>query len=542
MATSFIVTIVISVIISAVFIWFQFKFFKETKEYRELFQNFFGRKQPYAIYQRTVGNEGIPQLEQVGYDESDLNNLIKEINHYIYKTKGTTDFATIQNKVERKLNMRYDQSTARLAFPTYLGLMGTFLGVFMGILMFVFGFDDAGNVSDASIKNLMIGVLVSMFTSLTGLLLTTINNGLAGGARKKIEEDKNEFYDFVQTEVMPSVDVSMVSAITKLHETVDKFEPAFDRVIQRFQTTFDTCTKAFGDNFERHVVAVSGAVEVMGRNMDKINDNISLQEKLLSTLKSGELVRGMDKYIEAANHFVSITQSLNKFEEARRMMLAAAQEAITLQNNYSESLKVPKEIAIRVNQILDRIKDFEKSVNEAGQALTRRDILGNDVIESIQRQVQGISKKGKIADKFLEMADGKLEDMYRAQTKVLEEMNRRYKDAIEGHIEGFEAMIKSQTDELERRHNEFIAAIEEKFNIESIREEFTNLRKLELIEKKLGEILNSSVKPDAVHKEVEDLQKEIQRQIQTIRTELEAIKENTKDSGSGGGLFGWGRK
>lgn len=542
MATSFIVTIVISVIISAVFIGFQFKFFKETKEYRELFQNFFGRKQPYAIYQRTVGNEGIPQLEQVGYDESDLNNLIKEINHYIYKTKGTTDFATIQNKVERKLNMRYDQSTARLAFPTYLGLMGTFLGVFMGILMFVFGFDDAGNVSDASIKNLMIGVLVSMFTSLTGLLLTTINNGLAGGARKKIEEDKNEFYDFVQTEVMPSVDVSMVSAITKLHETVDKFEPAFDRVIQRFQTTFDTCTKAFGDNFERHVVAVSGAVEVMGRNMDKINDNISLQEKLLSTLKSGELVRGMDKYIEAANHFVSITQSLNKFEEARRMMLAAAQEAITLQNNYSESLKVPKEIAIRVNQILDRIKDFEKSVNEAGQALTRRDILGNDVIESIQRQVQGISKKGKIADKFLEMADGKLEDMYRAQTKVLEEMNRRYKDAIEGHIEGFEAMIKSQTDELERRHNEFIAAIEEKFNIESIREEFTNLRKLELIEKKLGEILNSSVKPDAVHKEVEDLQKEIQRQIQTIRTELEAIKENTKDSGSGGGLFGWGRK
>lgn len=542
MATSFIVTIVISVIISAVFIWFQFKFFKETKEYRELFQNFFGRKQSYAIYQRTVGNEEIPQLEQVGYDESDLNNLIKEINHYIYKTKGTTDFATIQNKVERKLNMRYDQSTARLAFPTYLGLMGTFLGVFMGILMFVFGFDDAGNVSDASIKNLMIGVLVSMFTSLTGLLLTTINNGLAGGARKKIEEDKNEFYDFVQTEVMPSVDVSMVSAITKLHETVDKFEPAFDRVIQRFQTTFDTCTKAFGDNFERHVVAVSGAVEVMGRNMDKINDNISLQEKLLSTLKSGELVRGMDKYIEAANHFVSITQSLNKFEEARRMMLAAAQEAITLQNNYSESLKVPKEIAIRVNQILDRIKDFEKSVNEAGQALTRRDILGNDVIESIQRQVQGISKKGKIADKFLEMADGKLEDMYRAQTKVLEEMNRRYKDAIEGHIEGFEAMIKSQTDELERRHNEFIAAIEEKFNIESIREEFTNLRKLELIEKKLGEILNSSVKPDAVHKEVEELQKEIQRQIQTIRTELEAIKENTKDSGSGGGLFGWGRK
>lgn len=543
--STFIVTIVLSVIISAGFIGFQIKFFNETRKYRELFENFFKRKEPYSVYQKVVGNDTIPQLTEVGYENSDLNNLIKEINHYIYKTKGTTDFATIQNKVERKLNMRYDQSTSRLSFPTYFGLMGTFLGVFMGILMFVSGFDGSGNVSDDSIKNLMIGVLVSMFTSLTGLGLTTYNNYQAGGARKKIEEDKNEFYDFVQTEVMPSVDVSIVSAITKLHETVDKFEPAFDRVIQRFQTTFDTCTKAFGDNFEKHVVAVSGAVEVMGRNMDKINDNISLQEKLLSTLKSGELVRGIEKYIEASNNFVSITQSLNKFEEARRMMLAAAQEAITLQNNYNESLKIPKEIAVRINQILDRIKDFEKSVNEAGQALTRRDILGNDVIESIERQVKGISKKGKIADKFLEMADGKLEDLYRAQTKVLEEINSRYKAAIEGHIEGFESMIKAQTEELERRHNEFITAIEEKFNIESIREEFTNLRRLELIEKKLGEILNSTVKPDAVHKEVQDLQIEVQRQIQILKTELEAIKENTKEGTtkeSGGGFFGFGRR
>lgn len=542
---SFIITLCISVVISAVFIYFQWKFFNETKMYRELFENFFKRKEPYSIYQRTVGSDTIPQLTEVGYNDSDLNNLIKEINHYIFKTKGTTDFATIQNKVERKLNMRYDQSTARLAFPTYLGLMGTFLGVFMGILMFLLGYDGAGNISDESITNLLIGVLVSMLTSLTGLFLTTINNGLAGGARKKIEEDKNEFYDFVQTEVMPSVDVSMVSAITKLHKIVNKFEPSFDRVIQRFQTTFDTCTKAFGDNFEKHVVAVSGAVEVMGKNMDKINENISLQEKLLSTLKSGELVRGMDKYIEAANHFVSITQSLNKFEEARHMMLAATQEAIVLQNSYNESLKIPKEIAVRINQILDRIKDFEKSVNEAGQALTRRDILGNDVIESIERQIKGISKKGKIADKFLEMADGKLEDLYRAQTKVLEEMNNRYKDAIEGHIKGFEAMIKAQTDELERRHQEFISAIEEKFNVESIREEFTNLQKLELIEKKLSEILNATVKPDVVHKELQDLQKEVQRQILVLKTELEVIKENTKDSRSnngGGGFFGFGRR
>lgn len=540
---SFIFTILISILVSLIFVGLQIRFFNETRKYRILFENFFKKKEPYSTFSKKVGDEYIPQLTEVGEPNSDLNNLIMEINHYIEKTKGTTDFSVIQNKVERKLTMRYDQSTARLSFPTYLGLMGTFLGVFMGILMFIVGFDGAGNISDDSIKNLLIGVLVSMFTSLIGLALTTYNTAESGGARKKIEEDKNEFFDFVQTELMPSIDVSMVVAITKLHETVDKFEPAFDKVINRFQNTFDRCTKAFGEDFEKHVNAVSNAVEVMGENMDKINQNIRLQEMLLSTLKSNEIVRGLDRYVEAANHFIGITKSLDKFEEARRMMLAAAQEAIVIQNKYNDSLRVPREIALKVNSILDRITKFEQSINDVGESLANRHVLGNQVIEAIQRQVQGISKKGKIADKFLEMADGKLEDLFRRQTEVLESMNDRYKDAIEGHIEGFENMIKAQTSQLESQHEEFITAIKEKFNIEDIREEFTNLRKLEIIEKRLSEIIGGIVSPN----NVEDIQKEIksvETQLQDLKVELEAINKNTRDkeSNGGGGFFGFGRR
>lgn len=540
---SFIFTILISILVSLIFVGLQIRFFSETRKYRILFENFFKKKEPYGTFSKKIEGEYIPQLTEVGEPNSDLNNLIMEINHYIEKTKGTTDFSVIQNKVERKLTMRYDQSTARLSFPTYLGLMGTFLGVFMGISMFIGGFDGAGNISDDSIKNLLIGVIVSMATSLIGLALTTYNTAESGGARKRIEEDKNEFFDFVQTELMPSIDVSMVVAITKLHETVDKFEPAFDKVINRFQNTFDRCTKAFGEDFEKHVNAVSNAVGIMGENMDKINQNIKLQELLLSTLKSNEIVRGLDKYIEAANHFIGITKSLDKFEEARRMMLAAAQEAIVIQNKYNDSLRVPREIALKVNSILDRITKFEQSINDVGESLANRNVLGNQVIEAIQRQVQGISKKGKIADKFLEMADGKLEDLFRRQTEVLESMNDRYKDAIEGHIEGFENMIKAQTSQLESQHEEFITAIKEKFNIEDIREEFTNLRKLEIIEKRLSEIIGGIVSPN----NVEDIQKEIksvETQLRDLKVELEAINKNTKEkeSNGGGSFFGFGRR
>ena len=502
-------TIIVSGIIFLIFIFFQIKYFLEVRHYRNLFNNFFSKKEEYGTYETIVNSESITQLKQVGADGSDLNTLIAEINHYVAKTKGTTDFAVIQNKVERKLNMRYDQSVAKLAFPTYLGLMGTFAGVFLGISMFIGGFDGAGDITDESIKNLLFGVLVSMSTSLIGLFLTTINNALAGESRKNIEEDKNAFYDFVQTELMPSLDVSMILAITRLHETVDRFEPAFDRVISRFQTTFDNCTRAFGDSFETNVRAVADAVDTMGRNMNKINENISLQQQLLATLKSQELIKGMDKYIEAADHFVSITKSLDKFEEARRMMLAAAQEAINLQNSYSEALKIPREVAVRCNQILDRIKTFEENVNRVGGSLENRQILGNDVIETIREQINQIRKKDKVAMKYFETADGKLDNLFEEQTKLIDQLNKRYKDSIVDHIDGFEQMLKDQKEELKKRHQEFLEEMRLVVNVEEIHKDFSNLKKLNEIVEQLKRLTADPVKADELHKKLQKIQEEI---------------------------------
>ena len=471
-------TIAISGSILLIFSYFQLKYFTETYSFLDLYKNFFTKLSDYKTQEKEIDGETIPQLVEVGIDDYDLNNIISEINHYVVKTRGTTDFAVIQNKVERNLTMRYDQAMSKLSFPTNIGLMGTFLGVFLGIVMFVSGFNGSDELRDSSIRNLLIGVLISMSTSFIGLLLTTINTGRIGEAQKDVESDKNEFYDFVQTELMPSLDVSLVAAISKLHETVDKFEPAFDGVITRFQNTFDRCTRAFGESFETNVKTVSNAVRVMGENMDKINENIALQKSVLSTFKSEEVVRGLEKYVEAADHFVGITQSLNKFEEARRMMLAAAQEAINLQNAYSESLVVPREVAVRINQMLDRVKNFEANIERLGDKLNEREILGNDVVNAIRDQVNAIEKKSKIADSYLEVADGKLEDLFQEQTKAIEELNKRYRLAIADHADEFEKLIDDFKEDIKARHYEFLALMEDNLNVEMIHKDFSNLSKL----------------------------------------------------------------
>lgn len=526
--TTYHVSWAISGVVFFIFLCLQIKYVRETCKYRQLFRNFFQKKESYSTYESEENGELISQLKQVGMDNSDLNLLIAEINHYVAKTKGTTDFSVIQNKVERKLNMRYDQSVAKLAFPTYLGLMGTFLGVFIGIAMFIIGFDGANNITDDSIKNLLIGVLVSMSTSLFGLIFTTCNNARSADSRKNIEEDKNEFYDFVQTELMPSLDVSMVLAITHLHETVDRFEPAFDRVISRFQMTFDNCTRAFGNSFETNVRAVAEAVDTMGRNMNKINENISLQQQLLSTLKSQELIKGMDKYIEAADHFVSITKSLDKFEEARRMMLAAAQEAINLQNSYSESLKIPREVVVRCNQILDRIKTFEENVNRVGGSLKNHQILGNDVIETIREQINQIRKKDKVAMKYLDTADDKLDNLFKEQTKLIDQLNKGYKDSLVDHIEGFQQMLTEQKEELKKRHQEFLEEMRLVVNVEEIHKDFSNLRKLNEIFEQLKHLSNDPVKADELHKKLQNIQEEIAK-IDVSKASISGSSSNSAE-------------
>jgi hypothetical protein len=212
------------------------------------------------------------------------------------------------------------------------------------------------------------------------------------------------------------------------------------------------------------------------------------------------------------------------------MMLAAAQEAIVLQNQYSESLRVPREVAIRVNQILDRIKDFERNINTVGENINRREILGNDVIDALSNQINGILKKCKVADRYIELSDENLEELYKTQTSVIADMNRRYREAIENHITGFENMIRIQTFELQNRHSEFVKAMEEKFNVQEIRQEFSNLKKLDSIEKDLDVITNTSV----THENMQSELRVVHNELEGIKKQLSEISKNTKNSGRGG--------
>jgi ABC-type transporter Mla subunit MlaD len=526
---------VVSIVMSVLFIRWQYREYTANVNAIGRLKRFFSKKEDYSTYESSDYSNQLRKyvnnvkIKDVANDDTELKNLIEDINQYIGKSKGTVAFSIIQNKTERRISMLYEIATSKIAFPTQIGLMGTFAGVFVGLIMFLGGTFVTGEINDTSIQSLIFGVLVSMITSCCGLYFLIDSHKLASEASNQVDKDKNDFYEWVQNELMPSVDVSMVEAIGKLHETIDQFEPTFSRVINQFKDAFSTVTSAFGSDFKKSVEIVSSAVDTMGRNMDKVNENIDVQEKLLSTIKSNELIHGMEAFVAASQKFSEITGSLDQFERARRLMLIAAQESINLQKDFNESLQIPKQVAAEINSILDRITTFENNINGLGVSIAQTQLVGNETVNEIKETLSAIKAKQKVAKEYANTANSKLAAYFESHQHELGQIAKKYNEALESYLSDYEKMLQERKEDLEQRKREFTEAIDQKFSLEDIRSEFTNLKKLNDILKKIT-ILDGISADD----------KKIERTLEDIRRELTVLNSSQEEKKKGFLGFGGG--
>ena len=535
-----IASILISIGVFFIALIVQLNFFRNNIKKLNVVRDFFNKKFEYDVYGE---NEDTQLSEDVAEDGSHLHSLIKELNEYTRKNHGTTDFSVIQNKTDRKIDILYEDATSKIAFPIYIGLMGTFLGVFLGLLFFTIGLGvSEDGITDATIGNLISGVLVSMSTSFLGLLLTTISNHYAAETQKKVGVDKNDFYEFIQNELMPTLGVSMVAALNKLHQTINLFEPSFNRVIDRFQTTFDSCTQRFGDAFEKNVTVVSKAVQVMGENMDKINRNVDLNEQLIKTMQSEDLRRTLDVFIDASFSYGLIVDRTRKFEEIASSVEKKTLELVKTQSRYNESLETPLAVANKLNAILSRVTDFEKAINALGRSIEKTDMWGNTEITALKDAITAIKKKQKLAVEGMEISNNHLENIFTMQADAIRKLGQKYEESVATFAERFETDMQGLGKEMQQRRQEIVNAIEEKFSLDQIQQEFSQLKKLNKIEELLKSIDTRGASDD-IAKAIETTRREIASMRSTLNELLDEAKKRSKEEDPGnrgflGGIFG----
>ena len=479
----------------AAFAAIQFRFFFSTRRELKKLSHFFPSKK-----WETSGDEEHLTLIAVPEESKNAQELVSEINDYITKTNGAVEYAVIKDKTERRIDSLYEFATSKISFPTHLGLMGTFFGVYIGLKCFNAGLGQGGGgITDQMIKELIGGIIVSMVTSLIGLVLMTISNIHASSVQKKVDAQRDEFFEFLQMSVIPTLGTNVSSSLNRLRSTIGNFEPSFRAVIEEFKTAFRDCTDMFKGTFAENAEVLTKSVAEMGSNMTLINENIKKQDQLLATLRQREMVVTLDKFVSAADSFDSVTTSIQKLEEAKERIIASTNTLAEKQESYNQSLEIPTRLLQQVNAILDRVTTFEKSINALGVNIEQTQLLGNTQINAIEEQLNALKTKHNLIYRYQDTEVEELEKIYKEQSKAVMDLSDAFKRVVAQNKDDIETAMgdfKKAYDEVVRtcktgvqqKLDEFIEALNKTLDVEDANRKLSNLDRLQALEVSLGDI------------------------------------------------------
>ena len=479
----------------AAFAAIQFRFFFSTRRELKKLSHFFPSKK-----WETSGDEEHLTLIAVPEESKNAQELVSEINDYITKTNGAVEYAVIKDKTERRIDSLYEFATSKISFPTHLGLMGTFFGVYIGLECFNAGLGQGGGgITDQMIKELIGGIIVSMVTSLIGLVLMTISNIHASSVQKKVDAQRDEFFEFLQMSVIPTLGTNVSSSLNRLRSTIGNFEPSFRAVIEEFKTAFRDCTDMFKGTFAENAEVLTKSVAEMGSNMTLINENIKKQDQLLATLRQREMVVTLDKFVSAADSFDSVTTSIQKLEEAKERIIASTNTLAEKQESYNQSLEIPTRLLQQVNAILDRVTTFEKSINALGVNIEQTQLLGNTQINAIEEQLNALKTKHNLIYRYQDTEVEELEKIYKEQSKAVMDLSDAFKRVVAQNKDDIETAMgdfKKAYDEVVRtcktgvqqKLDEFIEALNKTLDVEDANRKLSNLDRLQALEVSLGDI------------------------------------------------------
>lgn len=173
---------------------------RKLKEFGQIFP------QSSSSYRVAEGNEennllmGTPQQPgenariEVYTKNGTLQEIVGALNAYLEKNKGAaSDFNLMRDIVERYTSAEEEQITILQPIPLYLGLMGTMIGIIIGIGAGAIAGDFSGAGLMESIPALMVCVSIAMAASFCGILFTTRLSLKFKTAKSTTEANKNRF-------------------------------------------------------------------------------------------------------------------------------------------------------------------------------------------------------------------------------------------------------------------------------------------------------------------------------------------------------------
>lgn len=164
------------------------------------------------------------------------NNIINSINIYLEKNSASTsDYQLLKDIIDRNVDSEEEEIRTQLPIPLYCGLMGTMLGIIIGIgwLWLSGGLDsllsDSGSVEQGAngIQALLSSVALAMIASVVGIILTTSGSWKTKGVKAEEELKKHSFLSWIQAELLPMMNADYADTMRQMVQNLQLFNSSF---------------------------------------------------------------------------------------------------------------------------------------------------------------------------------------------------------------------------------------------------------------------------------------------------------------------------
>ena len=329
------------------------------------------------------------------------------------------------------------------ALLTSLGILGTFVGVFIGLQEFEI------QKPDESLNQLLEGLKVAFATSITGLGLGLIFRIITVPFPERDETAKEEINNIAKA-LKEAVENGM-------GENIQKLDASIERLIEwqkNYMSQMKTLIQLFEDA-KSGIDQTKDAIEKIEKHTGKIPEHLSAIEGIYGTLE--QQAKKMEEFLK----------SLAEVREKAESALPHIEENI---KSLTEGMKrsIDENVALLTErqgvhrQHLDDVKKAQEEALESYTGTMRK--ATQNVETSIEESVENLSTNMK---NLIERSREQLAEQQAAQQthfdnmkKVLEESYSQYKAGLEKMIETIEESMADLPSDLKKICDAQVVAIE----------------------------------------------------------------------------------
>ena len=372
-----------------------------------------------------------------------MTKITRSINTYLIRNKGAiSDFNLLRDIIQRNLDTVEEEINMTMPIPVYLGLMGTMAGIILGL----FALPDIGSeefLKGNGINNLISGVKIAMIASFTGLFFTVLNSGWKfKGAKSFVEQQKNDFFTFLQTELLPVLTESVNAGIIGLNRNIERFGGSFNENVKQLEVLMNK-------NYDS-LMAQQSAVEAF-QKMD-ISQIANFNVKVLSEIKQsvdalerlGYALKNVDGFVANAKALVERTNNVVDLSEKIVDILNETKQLQLFLNSHFYALEergqIINDTVVKMDDVIDKsLKGLEEHIYERIKAvrdikITAEDLLQKEFdqnrnvlgkllfLEPLKNEFSTYSKEGIIGQKEMLNAVNILHQNMKANNNLLEQV------------------------------------------------------------------------------------------------------------------------